>query len=440
MFRNTINRRNLLKGLGGLSLLPFMPRSAHANTTPKRVIMVRAFGGWDVTYCMDPKFSATGTLDGPEIHASNIGLDVESIDTFGTSAGNGGIPVMINNALRPSVENFFSSYAEQSIVVNGIYVGSIVHDRCRLRVSTGFREIGNPDFGVVAGVEHGQAGYTIPFIDITGSGFAGEYASSTCQLGFNNQILALLNRNIPIPGPLGSDITYPNFVPNNSQGQIIEDYLSTRKDLLGAEGHLDSVSAKRLADLDIASQRKESLLANRSILTNNLSFGQTSSFASQVDLAVNLLQSGFCQSIGLESGSSWDTHDDITDQNDLYEELFSGLNSLMDQLTAAGMLQDTLVVVVSEMTRTPRLNSDGGKDHWPVTSAMVLGGAIDGGKVIGVTDNSLEPDGINLADGTTDTGGNPLNYDQFVAGIVHASGADATSWMPEVEVLHGLVD
>ena len=99
-----------------------------------------------------------------------------------------------------------------------------------------------------------------------------------------------------------------------------------------------------------------------------------------------------------------------------------------------------MIVVLSEMTRTPRRNSDGGKDHWSSTSAMLIGGGLDGGKVIGATNSSLEPVGIDLNTGEPDSSESPLSYDQFTAGILHSIGADAEEWLPNVEVLHGIID
>ena len=442
MFNQKLNRRSFLSGATGLGMLPFLPRlvSASSNGNPKRVVLIRAYGGWDVTYCLDPKLSVNGVVDGPDSHATNNGLDVESIQTYGSAAGNGGINVMVNNEKRPNVDAFFSDRGEQCIAVNGIYVGSIVHDLCRLRMSTGYRDIGGPDMGVIAGVEHGQSGFSIPFLDISGSGFSGDYSSSTGQLGTNNQILALLDRSITIPGEIGSGQSYPTFVPSGSQRQSMTNFFTARQQILNGQGHTGATSSKRLEDLEVALLRRQSLLDDRSLLLDNLTFGNSGSFNSQVNLAATLLNSGFCQSIALDAGDDWDSHDNITDQNAMYDDLFAGLSLMTNKLEENGMLDDTLIVVISEMTRTPRLNSDGGKDHWPVTSALVVGGGLDGGKVLGSTDDSINPIGINLSDGSSNSTGTTLNYDQFVAGIVHASGADAAEWMPNVEVLHGFVD
>jgi uncharacterized protein (DUF1501 family) len=63
------------------------------------------------------------------------------------------------------------------------------------------------------------------------------------------------------------------------------------------------------------------------------------------------------------------------------------LSTLLDDLAARGLLDDTLVVATGEFGRTPQINASGGRDHWPhVWSALVAGGATPGGQVIGASD------------------------------------------------------
>jgi uncharacterized protein (DUF1501 family) len=55
------------------------------------------------------------------------------------------------------------------------------------------------------------------------------------------------------------------------------------------------------------------------------------------------------------------------------------------------MLDETLVVVMGEFGRTPKINSRGGRDHWPnVFSVAMAGGGVQGGQVIGESDSLAE--------------------------------------------------
>jgi hypothetical protein len=61
--------------------------------------------------------------------------------------------------------------------------------------------------------------------------------------------------------------------------------------------------------------------------------------------------------------------------------------AVIDDLESRGLLSDTLVVATGEFGRTPRINECGGRDHWPgVWSAVMAGGGIRGGMVIGESD------------------------------------------------------
>jgi uncharacterized protein (DUF1501 family) len=67
--------------------------------------------------------------------------------------------------------------------------------------------------------------------------------------------------------------------------------------------------------------------------------------------------------------------------------------ALLDDLHQRGMLQETLVLALGEFGRTPRLNANGGRDHWPGCWSIVLaGGGVRGGQVIGASDRiAAEP-------------------------------------------------
>ena len=63
------------------------------------------------------------------------------------------------------------------------------------------------------------------------------------------------------------------------------------------------------------------------------------------------------------------------------------LASLVQDLAAIGKLDKTLIIMMSEFGRTPRVNDNAGRDHWPnVFSCMMAGGGVKGGQVIGASD------------------------------------------------------
>jgi hypothetical protein len=95
----------------------------------------------------------------------------------------------------------------------------------------------------------------------------------------------------------------------------------------------------------------------------------------------------------------WDTHQQIF--RELPDSRFPGsgrlpgldraYSALITDLRDRGLLESTLVVMMGEFGRTPKLNSTGGRDHWPRAGFVCLaGGGVRGGQVIGATDSHGE--------------------------------------------------
>src|SRR5205823_10175783 len=63
-------------------------------------------------------------------------------------------------------------------------------------------------------------------------------------------------------------------------------------------------------------------------------------------------------------------------------------SALIEDLEQRGLLESTLVVAWGEFGRTPRVNNDAGRDHYPnVFSAALAGGPVQGGRVVGASDS-----------------------------------------------------
>ena len=100
-----------------------------------------------------------------------------------------------------------------------------------------------------------------------------------------------------------------------------------------------------------------------------------------------------------------------------------------------------MIVVLSEMTRTPKTNADNGKDHWPSTSALLISGDLAGGRTLGGTSEAgLEALLTDLSTGASKQTGNKMEFSNFAAGVLHATGVDPAEYLQDVEVLHGIVD
>jgi hypothetical protein len=95
-------------------------------------------------------------------------------------------------------------------------------------------------------------------------------------------------------------------------------------------------------------------------------------------------------------------------------QLDRGFSALIGDLVERGLLETTTICWMGDFGRTPRINQDGGRDHWPACWSVVLGGGgMTGGQVIGATD----------ADGTTITD-RPVEVSNLFATLYQSIGID----------------
>ncbi len=110
-------------------------------------------------------------------------------------------------------------------------------------------------------------------------------------------------------------------------------------------------------------------------------------------LARRLVESG-CRFIGIDH-EGWDTHFDSfpTLKDNLIPQADRAFSALVTDLEQRGLLDETLVIMMGEMGRTPRINKNAGRDHWGKAQSILLaGGGIRNGQVIGTTDqHASEP-------------------------------------------------
>ena len=88
---------------------------------------------------------------------------------------------------------------------------------------------------------------------------------------------------------------------------------------------------------------------------------------------------------------NWDSHGNIfpTLKDRLLPPLDQGVSALLDDLDESGLLDDTLVMMLGEFGRTPKINGNAGRDHWgPCFFALFAGAGVQGGQVIGRSDDT----------------------------------------------------
>lgn len=265
------------------------------------------------------------------------------------------------------------------------------HDRGTYLMHTGYQPnptVVHPSFGSVCSFELGtRLGDEFPlphFVSINrpgeSAGFLGMAHAPFVVGNPNGQIenlkpgvdAARLNRRIQMLG-------------------MVEDRFIGQNRGAAAVGHRD-VYGKTLKMMN-SSYTKAFEISNEPDAVRD-AYGR-SGFGSGCLMARRLVQAGVTfVEVGL---GGWDNHDDIFRilREQRLPELDKGMGALIADLNRLGLLQDTLVVWMGEFGRTPRINQNGGRDHWPRSWSVALGGAgIKGGQVVGATDT----DGIDVTD------------------------------------------
>src|SRR5262245_8900655 len=132
-------------------------------------------------------------------------------------------------------------------------------------------------------------------------------------------------------------------------------------------------------------------------------------------LARRLVEAG-CRFIGVDH-TGWDTHFSCFPslEKNLIPAVDMAFSALVTDLHQRGLLDSTLVVMMGEMGRTPKVNAQAGRDHWSMTqSVLFAGGGVKPGIVIGATDKaSVAP----VSD--------PVSVEDILRTIFHQMGIDS---------------
>jgi len=414
-----ITRRDMIRGgvaAAACAAVPSMlPRaSANGPGDVKNLLIVLNFGGWDTTVALDPK----------------PGLPLVDV-TPGDIAAAGALTWWSDPETRPGVDRFFQRWADQTAIINGVQVRSFVHTDCIKRMMTGSPSDSTPDMGAIAAYELGRD-MPVPYLALGNQARSGHLASITGRTGTTNQLSALIDPEAAYLEP-GSIRRSPGLMPDGAEESLVAAYLGATAERVRAIRGQNGANARRVSDFVDSLTRSDQLAA---FAREGASIGDrdyTLSLDVQVPLAIRALSEGLSHTALIQSGYDWDTHAGNAPQVGFHEGLFGTLDSMMDELVTADLLDSTMVVVLSEMGRTPRLNGQAGKDHWPVTSCMVMGAGVDSG-VYGGTDDELGALSVDMTTGAPLSTGNQLQSANLVAGVLQSVGVDSSAYLPGVEV------
>jgi uncharacterized protein (DUF1501 family) len=115
----------------------------------------------------------------------------------------------------------------------------------------------------------------------------------------------------------------------------------------------------------------------------------------QAEIALASFKAGVCVSANLSIGQ-FDSHQkNDEDQMKLIPKFLASIDYLLRRAEDLQIREKLVLVIQSEMGRTPTYNKGAGKDHWSIGSSMFLGPGVHGNRVIGGTDESQMPILVN---------------------------------------------
>ncbi|NQV70916.1 MAG: DUF1501 domain-containing protein [Pseudohongiella sp.] len=363
-----------LLGMAGLSTvapLPFSMASAAAPYSGPFYINLAAIGGWDVTSFCDPKANILGE------RTINTWADSASIQQIGNIAY---APVGDNQA-------FFERFYQDMLVINGIDTQTNSHDDGRRHTWSGRLGFGYPSFGAIAS---NAIAPDLPLSLVHAAGYSETAGIARfSRLQDPDVISNLVNDSIVESGGK----VYGLF--EAKELDLITQYQDARLARLVSSDQLLPRQRNNMNSLQLANATRDDLQLFANLLPDTFQ-GDRNTLAAQ--LALLAYQSGLCVSCQL-GFSGFDTHQDHDDDHYGYIQQLTDLVAYIFDTAEQGGFADKIVLTMgSDFGRKPYYNSGGGKDHWPIGSAILIQqGAAWGNRVVGATDElhnalSINPD------------------------------------------------
>ena len=348
-----VSRRDFLR-VGGLSVVGLSQAALARGTAAfahRRAILILMTGGPSQLETFDPKPDAPSAIRGP---FSSIETAVPGLRFSKT------LPLLAQRADRLAV---IRSLAHDS---------APIHETGQQLLQTGRLSTNGlrfPHWGSIV------ASRTTP-LTISKSGFSESRTSLRCASSQREDRLTKLSRT-------SASVPACSIVNGPLSETGVKAYRGQEAGLLGSEWE-PIVSTLELAEEPEAIQR----------LYGTSDFGRLLLKSRQLVeqgtrcVTVNLFDS-------LHQRLTWDCHGDrhcgpatlMNYQDRLCPEFDRALAGLLDDLAQRGLLDDTLVIATGEFGRTPKVNDNQGRDHWPgCWSGVIAGGKLTGGAVLGASD------------------------------------------------------
>lgn len=258
------------------------------------------------------------------------------------------------------------------------------HGRATYNLQTSYNQSGNlthPGFGSVVVHEKEKVGDLPPYVSISGRAPRASYLGQSCEAYF-----------VGGPGEKDPYLSFPADI-TNERGNARLERLTKFNNRFAKGNRNESLEATQTSIEDaVRLMRSPALKAFEldKVPTTTLNRYGDTAFGRGALVAKQLVETGV-RFVQVNRGG-FDTHSNNFEAMRNHGDVMDpALASLVEDLAESGMLEKTLVVMLSEFGRTPRINMNAGRDHYPaVFSCFVAGGGTKGGQVIGASDENGE--------------------------------------------------
>jgi len=304
--------------------------------------------------------------------------------------------------------------ADKITVIRSMTHGEAAHERGTHNMMTGWRPspaITYPSIGSVVSKELGSRKDLPPYVAVpnpsrsSGSGYL-SFKYSPFGLGSNPESPNFSVRDLTLP----NGIDAARWKSRKDMRAAVDSYFNKieKSDQMIA---MDSFYGNAY-DMISSPQARAAFEIDKEPAELREAYGMNS--AGQRFLMARRLVEAGVRFVTLTYGG-WDHHSSIKDnmsrQLTPFDKAFA---TLIADLDNRGMLEDTLVLVTTEFGRTPKINANAGRDHWPrVFSIAMAGGGVKKGYIHGTSD----PTGSSPED-------DPFTVDKYAATVFHLIGID----------------
>ena len=377
-----MKRRAFLKSLAAAGLMagnPYAWQKAHGALDPYTgyfFVTISADGGWDVTSLCDPKANTT----------INHWAEQSSVQTISGSP--------ITYAPFALNDSFFNQHAANMLVINGIDSQTNAHEAGVRHTWSGKLGHGFPTFSALAAA---TLGANLPLAYISNGGYketAGvtQYTLMSDPTSLNK--LVFPNRFLDYD-PEGT-WDAPKQYHRSEAVDLIQQAKMDRLLRLRAKASLSPRQVESLGDLFNARIGADQLapLAEtmpETLVSNTDEDGEWNPLLRQAQIALASYQAGLTVAADLAIWG-FDTHANHDEEHTrALKRLQRGINYLWEEAERRGIDDKLVVLVSSDFGRTPSYNDGDGKDHWPISSSIIMAkGHSWTNRVVGATNDAHE--------------------------------------------------